>query len=910
MKFLSLRLLGVIVSASIGMSAMSAAVADEIQIDFGNPAGQFPAGWNDARLIRRSGSIPLHNSLGDPTLYGKSTAYHLFTVSPFNTFHEIGYKYPAETLGYPVEATMDGVFGNVSTYGGFIAPKAVMEFRYLDPSLSYSFEFFASVMKEDGYNRETLYQLLGMNAGSARLNATNNTAQKAVVNFIRPDANGVIRLEVSPGSANTTPERFFHLASMKIRYADPMVPNPAPVMNAGSDKTITAPASSVTLSASGTDDGKIMSYAWSKTSGGAATISSPSSASVSVTGLSPGTYTFKVLGTDDRGAVGSDSVNVTVLSSTTMTTTSSTGKGASKKVNQKPVVNAGADQQITLPTNSVMVSASASDSDGQIVSYLWSKSSGGAAQIVSPTAATTQIQGLASGSYVFGVTVTDNAGAAVTDYVSIMVASEVVAPTPVNLAPSVNAGADQAITLPVDSVNLSAAASDPEGAALTYAWTQISGGAATIASPSASGTAVSGMLAGSYVFEVSVSDGAGGSAKDQVAVTVNPAPVPNVVPSVSAGSDRSITLPTNSLTLTATASDSDGSIASYAWAKSSGGNATIASASSAATAIQNLEAGSYIFTVTVMDNDGASKSDSVSVTVNPEPAPIPSPSPVVGLPGGCDSRMVLAGGAKRKCARNAGSGAGYGYVEYVPNGYEQGGKVPLVIFLHGIGEKGTGSTADLGKLWSTVGPLKWLTNGTQLNMILLSPQHDNGSLWETARLEEFVKFAIATYKVDEARIHFTGLSFGGGGTIAYASAYPSRLASMSPICAGYYSNNATAAANIVNQGVAVWASHAPGETTAIFNNTTRPFMTNIGKALASTQDIMAEFGSPVAGEYSTTVISGKWTWKSGQDYKTPSGALPAYPAAMTVYTNTTSHNVWDRFYGRQQFWDWLATQSR
>jgi pimeloyl-ACP methyl ester carboxylesterase len=906
---LGLRVLGVSLAVFAGIGATSASYAnEEIRIDFGNPASVLPTDWNDGRGIIRSGTITLHSSAGEPTFYGKSTAYQLSTVLPFNTFHEIGYRYPAVDFGYPAEATWDGVYGNTALYGSFQAPKAAFEFRNLDPSVSYSFEFFASVMKDDGYNRDTVYQLIGSNSASARLNATNNTVGRAIVNFVHPDANGVIRIEVYPGPDNTSPQGFYHLASMKVRYANPSVPNPAPSVNAGADQNINV--GSTVLSAIGSDDGKILKYEWSQVSGANAYLSPVSATNVSVQGLAPGSYSFKVVATDDRGATGSDSVNVVVKAT---------------KNNNWPVVNAGADRAIVLPANSVSLTANASDSDGSIVSYAWSKVSGGAATIASSSSRSTAISGMTAGSYVFTVLVKDNKGGTAQDWVAVNVnpAPESTptaqpSPTPVaapvaNAAPAVSAGGDQSITLPVNSVSLSASASDPEGSDLVYAWTKLSGGAAILGSPSASDTAVSGLVQGSYVFEVSVTDSAGASAKDQVAVTVNPAP--NLIPSVTAGSDRVITLPTNSLTLTANASDSDGSIASYAWAKSSGSTATIASPASASTLIQDLVAGSYVFTVTVRDNDGASKSDSVSVTVNPAPAPSPSPttatsSSSTSLPAGCDSRMVLAGGAKRKCARYGGSGAGYGYVEFVPNGYEQAASVPLVIFLHGIGEKGTGSTTDLGKIWSTVGPMKWLTNGTQLNMILLSPQHDNGSLWEVDRLEEFVKFAISHYKVDQSRIHFTGLSFGGGGTIAYAGKYPHRLASMSPICAGYYTNNATAAANIVGQGVAVWASHAPGETVAIFNNTTRPFMTNIGKALGDTQDIMTDFGTRTAGEYSTTVVNANWTWKSGQDYTTPSGAAPAYPAAMTVYTNTTSHNVWDRFYGRQQFWDWLATQSR
>jgi hypothetical protein len=65
----------------------------------------------------------------------------------------------------------------------------------------------------------------------------------------------------------------------------------------------------------------------------------------------------------------------------------------------------------------------ASDSDGNIVSYLWTKISGGSATIVSPTSANTDVTGMAEDSYVFRCTVTDNDGATAFDNASISVVS-------------------------------------------------------------------------------------------------------------------------------------------------------------------------------------------------------------------------------------------------------------------------------------------------------------------------------------------------------------------------------------------------------------------------------------------------------------------------------------------------------
>ncbi len=99
--------------------------------------------------------------------------------------------------------------------------------------------------------------------------------------------------------------------------------NTPPTANAGPDQSITLPANSVTLSGSGTDPGgAITAYSWTKVSGGAATITSPSAASTTVTGLAQGSYVFRLTVTDNGspGLTGSDDVTVTVNGTTTATT--------------------------------------------------------------------------------------------------------------------------------------------------------------------------------------------------------------------------------------------------------------------------------------------------------------------------------------------------------------------------------------------------------------------------------------------------------------------------------------------------------------------------------------------------------------------------------------------------------------
>ncbi len=276
-------------------------------------------------------------------------------------------------------------------------------------------------------------------------------------------------------------------------------------------------------------------------------------------------------------------------------------------VNQPPAANAGPNQTITLPTNSVTLSGSGTDSDGKISKYAWTKVSGGAATIASPSAAKTNVTGLVEGSYVFRLTVTDDKGATGTANVTVTVKPAA------NKAPTANAGSAQTITLPTNSITLSGSGTDSDGKISKYAWTKVSGGAATIASPSSAKTNVTGLVAGSYVFRLTVTDDKGATGTATVTITVKAAA--NKAPVANAGSNQTITLPTNSITLSGSGTDSDGKISKYAWTKVSGGAATIASPSSAKTNVTGLVAGSYVFRLTVTDDKGATGTATVTITV-------------------------------------------------------------------------------------------------------------------------------------------------------------------------------------------------------------------------------------------------------------------------------------------------------
>src|SRR6185312_1373054 len=299
--------------------------------------------------------------------------------------------------------------------------------------------------------------------------------------------------------------------------------NQSPIADAGIDQNIILPINIVSLSGKGTDaDGSIASYSWTKISGNSCTISNPNSSNTSVNGLTAGTYQFQLTVTDNLGATGTDTVLVSVKA------------GA----NIIPTASAGADQTITLPTNSINLTGSGNDSDGTIAAYLWTKISGPTATIANASSATTNVTGLIQGTYQFELKVTDDKGASAKDTVQLNVNAAN------NIAPTANAGADQIIYLPENSVTLAGSGNDSDGTIASYSWTKTSGATATIANATSATTTINGLTAGDYTFNLNVTDNQGATGSDTVHVTVkndttsSQVVKQNIAPTANAGADQ------------------------------------------------------------------------------------------------------------------------------------------------------------------------------------------------------------------------------------------------------------------------------------------------------------------------------------------------------------------------------------
>src|SRR5579859_7625913 len=176
--------------------------------------------------------------------------------------------------------------------------------------------------------------------------------------------------------------------------------------------------------------------------------------------------------------------------------------------NQPPVVSAGPNQTISLPSNSVFLNGSVIDDGlpvGGTLTSLWTELSGPApVSFSTPNQAQTQAIFSQAGTYVLQLTGNDS-------QLSTSATTTVVVYPP-NQPPVVNPGPDQTLILPYSVfLTFNGTVTDdglPAGNPLTIQWSEFSGpDAATIYSPTSASTTMSFQVPGIYIFQLSASDG-------------------------------------------------------------------------------------------------------------------------------------------------------------------------------------------------------------------------------------------------------------------------------------------------------------------------------------------------------------------------------------------------------------------
>lgn len=122
---------------------------------------------------------------------------------------------------------------------------------------------------------------------------------------------------------------------------------------------------------------------------------------------------------------------------------------------------------------------------------------------------------------------------------------------------------------------------------------------------------------------------------------------------------------------------------------------------------------------------------------------------------------------------------GYDLLLYTPQSFSQEEKKhwPLIIFLHGSGERG--NDPNVLKVHSLP---KVIDTRNDFPFIVISPQCPDGERWNAEALNAMLDDALTKLPIDTNRIYLTGLSMGGLGVWKFAIAYPDRFAAIAPVC--------------------------------------------------------------------------------------------------------------------------------
>ncbi len=306
--------------------------------------------------------------------------------------------------------------------------------------------------------------------------------------------------------------------TVKVQYVNrPPVLQPiaAQTRNEGTVVTLHAVASDL--------DGNPLTYAWSQTGGTAVVLDLTDPANPTFTApqvaCDGDMLTFHVVVSDSYpGGTASGNAIVNVAN-----------------VNNPPVADAGPSQSVPEASGVALNATFSTDPDLETLTYSWVQTGGPAVTLSDALAAqptftaplvTAGGDPNAAVTLTFAMTVFDGCDGYDTDVVEVKV-------TNVDHAPLADAGGSQSKNEATLVTLDASASSDPDGDALTYAWTKLSGPAVTLSDASSAQPTFTAPFVGiggdTLVFQVVVGDGFGGQASDTVTIAVLNANTPPTV---------------------------------------------------------------------------------------------------------------------------------------------------------------------------------------------------------------------------------------------------------------------------------------------------------------------------------------------------------------------------------------------
>ncbi|WP_044401010.1 T9SS type A sorting domain-containing protein [Lacinutrix sp. Hel_I_90] len=243
--------------------------------------------------------------------------------------------------------------------------------------------------------------------------------------------------------------------------------------------------------------------------------------------------------------------------------------------------------------------------------------------------------------------------------------------------------------------------------------------------------------------------------------------------------------------------------------------------------------------------------------------------------------------------------APFGYYEYLPTSFNQSSSTtyPLVLFYHGLGEKGNGTT-ELYKVLAN-GPPKLIEQGSDFEAIIISPQSASG-WFSPANFLSLFDYLTTNYPIDLSRVYVTGLSAGGGGTWNALKGHYDKIAAAVPICGA----GSVADPSDFLQQTPIWAHHNFNDNTVGKGQT----INNMNRIANITNSVMTVYpygssNSVAADDYSMQFDTNTQTWSSSAGVHEPNDKL-----SFTLYKNG-NHDAWTKTYNNQEVWDWMFAQS-
>jgi predicted peptidase len=196
---------------------------------------------------------------------------------------------------------------------------------------------------------------------------------------------------------------------------------------------------------------------------------------------------------------------------------------------------------------------------------------------------------------------------------------------------------------------------------------------------------------------------------------------------------------------------------------------------------------------------------------------------------------------------------------------EEGKLWPLVLFLHGAGERGADNEAQLKYLPADMASAE---NRARFPCFLLAPQCPSGRSWSDLSLQtleatfgpepvhearvvlEILDTLLGEFPIDRSRLYLTGISMGGYGSWDLAARHPEKWAAVAPICGGGDPKTAPRMRDLP-----IWAFHGAKDP-----------IVNVERSRAMVEALKAAGGSPKYTEFPD----------AGHDSWTPAYRLPEF----------------------------------